>query len=225
MQEIKIDNIIRSKRKSFSIELDKEGILTVRAPSRASVKEIKDVVNKKSSWILKKRRFIMEKRTEFKPKEFVDGEKFLLLGNELPLKILDAPNFSIKYEKNQFLLDRGALEHAKDAFELLYRNLAKRLFRERIAMFSSITKIPYNKVKITDAKTRWGSCSSRKNLNFSWRLVMAPSPVIDYVLVHELAHIIELNHSPRFWNLVEQMFPDYKKYKRWLRDNGHLLEL
>jgi predicted metal-dependent hydrolase len=80
-------------------------------------------------------------------------------------------------------------------------------------------------VRITDAKERWGSCNAAGSLNFAWRLVMAPPPVIDYVIVHELAHLVEMNHSQRFWGLVGRILPDYAVRRKWLRENEHLLTL
>ena len=100
---------------------------------------------------------------------------------------------------------------------------AAQLIPQRVTFYSDITGIDCKKVKITSAKKRWGSCSSRGNLNFSWRLVLAPLPVIDYVVVHELAHIIHRNHSKRFWALVKKLYPNYKTCRKWLRSEGHLL--
>ncbi|MCS7122892.1 MAG: M48 family metallopeptidase, partial [Candidatus Micrarchaeota archaeon] len=83
----------------------------------------------------------------------------------------------------------------------------------------------YNRVRITNARRRWGSCSSSNNLNFSWRLIMAPLEVIDYVVVHELVHTRIKNHSKAFWRMVEAVMPDYDRQRRWLRENGHMLKI
>ena len=86
-------------------------------------------------------------------------------------------------------------------------------------------KQPFNRVFIKGQKTRWGSCSKQRNLSFNWRLVMAPLPVIDYVVAHELAHLVEMNHSRKFWALVEQIYPGYSLHRAWLKENGRLLTL
>lgn len=86
-------------------------------------------------------------------------------------------------------------------------------------------EVKHARITIRDQKTRWGSCSSRGNLNFNWRLVMAPPPIIDYVVIHELAHLIELSHSPRFWETVERYCPDHREHRRWLREHGPRLAL
>jgi len=104
-----------------------------------------------------------------------------------------------------------------------YRMLAEQVFRQRAAYFAGQMGVSYGRITIRDQKTRWGSCSSKGNLNFNWRLVLAPREVLDYVVVHELAHRKEMNHSARFWRLVEEELPDYPQRKNWLRVNGELL--
>ncbi|MBI4687875.1 MAG: M48 family metallopeptidase [Nitrospirae bacterium] len=96
---------------------------------------------------------------------------------------------------------------------------------ERVSWYSSLSGLKYNRVKISDAQKRWGSCSAKGNLNFSWRLIMSPIRVIDYVVIHELAHLEERNHSKKCWNKVKIMLPDYEQYKEWLKENKHLLDI
>lgn len=102
---------------------------------------------------------------------------------------------------------------------------ARILIQKRVALYAERAGLKYNLVKITEAETRWGSCSSHKNLNFNWRLVMAPLPVIDYVVTHELAHLTEMNHSRQFWENVRRMFPIYRQYRTWLNRNGEMLKI
>lgn len=103
------------------------------------------------------------------------------------------------------------------------RAQAAQVFAQRTAYFAGRMGVSYGRITIRDQKTRWGSCSAKGNLNFNWRLVLAPQKVLDYVVVHELAHRKEMNHSPRFWKLVEEEMPDYLQQKRWLKENGELL--
>ncbi len=93
-------------------------------------------------------------------------------------------------------------------------------FREKIILWAGRMNIRYGRVSIRDQKTRWGSCSGKGNLNFNWRLLMMPEDIMDYVIVHELAHRREMNHSPRFWQIVENYIPDYQKRRQWLKENG-----
>jgi predicted metal-dependent hydrolase len=99
-------------------------------------------------------------------------------------------------------------------------DIANRVIPERVRLFAAKMDARYNQIHIREQKTRWGSCSSRKNLNFNWKLVLMPPEILDYVIIHELCHLSEMNHSDRFWNLVQVYCPDYRQRKKWLRDNG-----
>lgn len=114
-------------------------------------------------------------------------------------------------------------EALTDAEEKLYRQQARNVFEQKTAYYARIMGVSYGRIAIRDQKTRWGSCSSDGNLNFNWRLIMAPAGVLDYVVVHELAHRKEMNHSKAFWSVVEETMPDYRKYRNWLEDNGRVL--
>lgn len=106
-----------------------------------------------------------------------------------------------------------------------HRQRALMIIGERAEWFSGIIGVKYNKLKVSSARRRWGSCNSRGNISFTWRLILVPPQVMDYVVVHELTHLLEMNHSPRFWRKVEQVMPEYRMHKRWLRENQHLLEV
>lgn len=110
-------------------------------------------------------------------------------------------------------------------FDRRYRNSARQIIADRVAFYHQVTGGSYTSITIRDQKTRWGSCSSRGTLSFNYRLVFAPSKVLDYVVVHELCHLTHLNHSKDFWNMVEQIMPDYRLCKRWLKDHGQELTL
>ncbi|XCP84181.1 SprT family zinc-dependent metalloprotease [Roseburia hominis] len=105
----------------------------------------------------------------------------------------------------------------------LYKEKAREIIRLRTAYYASLMGVSFERISIRDQKTRWGSCSDKGNLNFNWRLILAPPGVLDYVVVHELSHRKEMNHSPRFWEIVEEVMPDYRKYRSWLRENGGVL--
>ncbi|UOF92114.1 M48 family metallopeptidase [Fodinisporobacter ferrooxydans] len=101
-----------------------------------------------------------------------------------------------------------------------YKQNARQLIPERVRLLSKRMNLSYNRITLKDQKTRWGSCSSLRNLNFNWRLIMAPPDVLDYVVIHELAHLREMNHSKQFWSIVEQFMPQYRIHKDWLKENG-----
>ncbi|WP_346909055.1 M48 family metallopeptidase [Faecalicatena orotica] len=104
-----------------------------------------------------------------------------------------------------------------------YIKIARDIFTQKTAYYASILNVTYGRISIREQKTRWGSCSSEGNLNFNWRLIFAPEEVLDYIVVHELAHRREMNHSQAFYAIVKSILPDYKKSQKWLRDNGRSL--
>ncbi len=113
----------------------------------------------------------------------------------------------------------------REAMEKWLSNQARMVFPVRVMHFQRLTGGTVRQIRVKDQKTRWGSCSSLHNLNFSWRLIMAPPEVLDYVVVHELCHLTHMNHSRDFWDMVERIMPEYRQYKQWLKENGHLLQL
>lgn len=109
--------------------------------------------------------------------------------------------------------------------EKRYREAAKEYFPKRADYYASLLGVTYERVRIAEQKTRWGSCSSKGTLSFNWKLMLAPPKVLDYVVIHEVCHLKEMNHSPHFWKLVEEFMPDYKEYRKWLKENGNTLQL
>lgn len=107
----------------------------------------------------------------------------------------------------------------------LYKKMARDVYEQKTAYYAKRMNVTYGRIAIRDQKTRWGSCSSAGNLNFNWRLILAPAGVLDYVVVHELAHRRQMNHSARFWSVVEEEMPDYKRYVKWLKEHGRELML
>lgn len=104
-----------------------------------------------------------------------------------------------------------------------YIQIARDIFAQKTAYYASIMHTTYGRISIREQKTRWGSCSTDGNLNYNWRLIFAPEEILNYIVVHELAHRKEMNHSPAFYAVVKSILPEYKKYQKWLRENGHTL--
>jgi predicted metal-dependent hydrolase len=221
--DIKIEKIIRTKRKTIALQLTDDAHLIIKAPLDVDDKKIMEVILKHKNWLEKKIKELSSRDPKFSPKEFVNGEGFLYLGKYYKLTIVDDQKEPLKFE-NGFFLSRNVLDRARDVFIEWYKSKALEKISERVKFYSQIGGFEYNKINITDAQKRWGSCSG-KNLNFSWRLIMAPLPVIDYVVIHELAHLSEKNHGKSFWIKVKILMPNYEKYKYWLDENGHLLRL
>jgi hypothetical protein len=221
---VKIDHIIRTKRKSIALIIEQDGRLVVRAPMRVSDADIKHLVKQKEGWIREKQKQVKDKSTQSTPKVYMDGEEFLYLGKSYKLKIVTDLNPALVLSR-KFYLSLRALPKAESVFTKWYRDQARAVISERVKLYAARHGFKYRKIRITSARTRWGSCSSMGNLNFTWRLVMAPPEVIDYVVVHELAHLQVNNHSKEFWNQVGCIMPDYKKRLRWLKENGQKLTL
>lgn len=171
--------IIRSSRRTLSLEIKADGTILVRAPLRLSEARIRKFVEEKQEWILKNLEKI-QKRDEQK-------EQVARLS----------------------AIERQHLQ-----------NKACVVIPKRVAYFAEKIGVTYGKITLRQQKTRWGSCAANGNLNFNWLLILAPPGVLDYVVVHELCHRREMNHSQAFWKEVEAILPDYRERQKWLKDNG-----
>ena len=217
----KIDRLIRSKRNSIALLVERDATLTVKAPIFVSEKLINDFIFEKRNWILKKQEIAKEKHKNFVPKKFVEGENFLFLGENYELEYIYSLPHPIMLDKKLFILEKH--RNVTDKLILYwYKQQALKIISERLKYYSQLSGIRYNSLKITSARKRWGSCSLIGKLNFSFRLIMAPMEVINYVVIHELAHIIEHNHSKNFWKLVSQYDSEYKTHLTWLKKHNYI---
>ena len=212
------DQIIRSKRKTLSISINENAKLIVRAPKRISDQKIQDFINEKENWITKNQSLI-KARAEDTAK---DKNMLLYLGTLFPLKT-DNDAKKISFNGEEFLAGLQNKEKTNKSLKTWYKNKFKEVAVPRLFYFAEKHNLQVNQVRIKEQKTLWGSCSSRNNINLNFLLIMAPLKVIDYVIIHELAHTIHKNHSVNFWNAVEEIMPNYKEAKRWLKENGYRL--
>lgn len=223
MEQSLIHKIIRTKRRTLALQIAPDASLIVRAPKMASEETIRRAVQRKMPWILKKQRLARE--TFRPPVKYVDGERFLYLGEWYKLLVVPCASIPLVLNGNEFLLSEAYLPKAEQLFKAWYKEKAFAIISKRIKQYVEMTGLKYTQISITSARKRWGSCSLKGNLNFSWRLVMTPLAVVDYVIVHELAHLEEHNHSSRFWRKVGVFLPNYPQAKQWLRNNHQLLNL
>jgi len=223
-QELVISRIIRSKRRTIGLQITDDGQLIVRAPWKADEATIREVVIRHRKWIERTRQKIKIQREQTPPRVFKDGEQFLYLGKYYPLQLVKHQETPLRFAEG-FFIAHSFLPEAALLFFDWYWNQARKIIIERVQYFAAQHHFTYRQVKISNARTRWGSCSAKGNLNFTWRLIMAPLPVIDYVVVHELVHLKIKNHSRQFWNRVEELMPDYRQHKKWLKENGHRLRI
>ncbi len=219
-----IDQLIRSRRKTVALIVERDGQLTVRAPLRLSLARIQEMVEQKADWVRRKQAQSRAASPTSPPRQFAVGETFLFLGQPYPLEIVPRAADPLQFEE-LFLLDQRAIPRARDIFTNWYKSQARAIFTERANEYARRFGFSFDRLRISSARTRWGSCSSRATLSFTWRLVMAPPDIVDYVIVHELAHLREKNHSAAFWAVVQAILPDYKTRRKWLKTNGGQLTL
>ncbi|MFM8322137.1 MAG: M48 family metallopeptidase [Chloroflexota bacterium] len=213
--------IIRSHRKSIALVIEADGSLTVRAPQRTPRAEIERLVQEKAAWIAEKQ----AQARSLPPLlgRFAPGERLPFLGELHPLELVERPGPALALEDGRFRLRKEAAPQAARVFEDWYRAQARRLLGDRTAQLAQRHGFHYTGLRISGARTRWGSCSGRGGLSFSWRLVLAPPAAIDYVILHELVHLDVRDHSARFWARVAQLDPGYAKQRDWLKTHGRSL--
>lgn len=219
-----ISQIIRSNRKTFGLEITPEGRLIVRAPLSATNAQIQAVVAQKAAWIAKTQARLADRSNVHQPKAFSPGETFWYLGEQYPLRLTDRVRPPLELD-GAFHLSRRALDRAKLVFTDWYREETRQITHSLITSYTQQHGFKVNAVRITSARTRWGSCSGKGNLNFTYRLCMAPLSVMEYVVVHELVHLKIPNHSRAFWAQVARIYPDYKIARAWLKKHSPFLIL
>lgn len=208
----------RSVRKTLGLRIDDRG-LTVGVPQRASLRDVEAFIRSHADWVIDKlhHRPQASQRPAFVPE---DGATLPLLGDTWHLRIGRGNNRVLWHEAGPERILELALRSGGDARQLLLRGLQQRglaLFSNRVEEFCLRLGRPVPAVGLTNARTRWGSCSSRSGIRLHWRLIHLPLGLIDYVVAHEVAHLVEMNHSPRFWSVVESLYPDHLAARQALR--------
>jgi len=218
-------SITRSlKRKTLSIVIRPDNQIDVLAPKRMPAARIHQFVHDKQRWIQKKLHFNQHIRTNYQPKSFLEGEVFPLLGETIVLTIRKDCT-AIHLSGKQLIVPSFPADKLKKQLIIWYRKQAEQHLQQRAQSFlPAIGKQPAC-IGVKAYKSRWGSCHHDGRIYFNYRLIMAPVWVIDYVIVHELCHLIHHNHSNDFWQLVAHIMPDYPQSKTWLKNNALSLDL
>ncbi len=225
MTTIKIDKLIRSKRRTLNVEVGTDTKVTVRVPLRCSNRSIQKFIESHKDWIASKQKYAREHCKQVSPKKYVAGEEFLYLGKAYKLVTAESVDSTLAFNGHNFLISVNQLKNAQELFIQWYKQEASKIITERAKLYSSISGIEYQKVGITNAHQRWGSCSYKGDLSFTWRIVMAPLKVIDCVVVHELVHMKIKGHSKVFWDGVKIMIPEVDYCRNWLKENQNLLSI
>ena len=216
-------NLRRSeRRKTLGITIERDGEVVVTAPATLPLDEIERLVRSKGLWIYRKlaeREFVVGPG---RPKEYVPGETFHYLGRSYRLRLVDSANGAapLHLQHGWFELRRDERERGEKHFIAWYIEHGEPWLARRVALHAPRIGVDPGPVRVQDLGFRWGSCGSAA-LNFHWRTLQLPPRIIDYVVVHELVHLLEPRHDDAFWRRVERAMPDYAARKEWLAEHGH----
>lgn len=218
--------IIRSKRRKTLALAVANGEVTVRMPAKMAAHHAERFIQQKSAWIQQK----LAAHPAMRKKSFADGETFLFMGQKLLLNIRPGSvDNQISVHQQTLLLE---LKNKTPSQALIskhltawYKQQATRHLLSRCRELSALTGLTPIDTIVKTYKARWGSCTRSGDIQFNWKLIMAPEAVIDYVIIHELCHLKQHNHSPAFWQLVENFCIHYQVHRAWLKTNGHQLSL
>ncbi|HEY3301557.1 MAG TPA: SprT family zinc-dependent metalloprotease [Methylophilaceae bacterium] len=214
----------RTQRRTIGLKISAQG-LVVHAPKRLSLSQLEHALKDKADWICKKLR--AQRENAIAPVAWQDGAKLLLLGNEIILQVIEhtrnkAPDYqpgillvALNNPQDQVLVSRKAIQW--------YHKQALSDFSRRLALFAAKLGVNTPQLYLSNAKSRWGSCNSKQEIRLNWRLIQAPPHIINYVICHELAHLKEMNHSRKFWAVVEKIYPEYLQAEKDLKHWGSKL--
>ncbi len=215
----------RPKRRTVSIIIRSNNQVDVLAPSLMPAYLIHRFVEEKQSWIHKKLQLNEHERANYQPKTFTAGESFALMGKTYQLHLTDDLKTAIHTAGDQLIAPAFETDKLKKLLVSWYRQKAEEHFQQRSQHFAADIGVAPSSIGVKTYKSRWGSCHHDGRIYYNWRLIMAPEWVIDYVVVHELCHLIHHNHSKLYWQTVEDIMPDYRQAKAWLKNDGLKLDL
>lgn len=219
-----IDYLLRTKRKTISLSITQKGELVVRAPQKCSYEKICKIVEEKKNWIELHQTRIKDK-LELNS-ELFNLESVLFLGVSYQIVPTDFVK-KINFIENECyvpssIIKRGTL---KQNLTKILKEICLGIINERVNYFSTLMQLEVGEIKLSNSKRNWGSCDLHSNLTFNFRLIMLPHNIIDYVVVHELSHILEFNHSKNFWNIVQSVLPDGLNRRKILKKSDYLLQV
>jgi predicted metal-dependent hydrolase len=221
----------RPYRRSVTVSIYPDNRVAVRAPASVPLGRIEDFLRRKTGWILDQL-----KRNESRPQKpqrsYQDGEVFSFLGRPYKLRVTRGEKASFETEDLVWklvlppkLTDSEEREYAAWRISDWCRSMAQKVLPERVRFYQPCFSASPLRIRVGEFTSQWGSCSSRGKLSFNWKIILAPLEIVDYVVVHELAHLVHLNHSPHFWALVSSVLADYRECREWLQENGLSLEI
>ncbi len=226
-KELNFDLRRSSRRRTIGITVERNGKLVLSAPPEVPLETLEKVVEDKRFWIYSK---LLEKQELNPPvpiKEYISGEGFYYLGRSYRLKMVNPlpKQAPLRLYRGRFLLHRGCQAKAPDLFGQWYRDRLLPYLKTKAKTFINRVGAKPNSIQVRELGNRWGSCNAKGDLYFHWRVAMLPPEAIEYLLVHEMVHLIEHHHTPEFWHCLDRILPDYLERKRWLAENGAIYNL
>ena len=219
-----------SERKTTDIVIERNGVITVRPPANYSPEMVDAVVESKRIWIYRNLAEWKDLNASVVAREWVNGETFLYLGRAYRLALVSNQTCALLLKEGRFclnrtLIEKGGIKSARQAFEHYFTEKGIERFAERVAYFAPKVGVKISGIKVKEMGFRWASCGINGVLNFHWKCMMAPPKIIDYIVVHELCHLRQANHTDAFWNEVDKVMSDYRQRKEWLRVYGAGLDI
>jgi hypothetical protein len=224
MKDLDYKVVRSSKRKTLTITVERDRSIVVRAPETMRDDEVRRIVDAKRQWIFEKTRHPQKYKERTPPgKEVVNGESAPYLGRDYRIHVTETDSGHVEFAR-QFLVPPAQQVKRREVLKDWYIAEAKDKILARVEQHARDLGVEFSSARIVDNRYRWGSCTVGDSVNFNWRLIKAPMFVIDYVIVHELAHLIEGNHTPAFWNIVRANTATMDKARDWLKEHGQILE-
>lgn len=220
VDDLRFDVVLSARRRTMELSVERNGDLVIRAPEGATRARLEAFIREKRTWIYRK---VAEKealRRAVPVREYVTGEGFPYLGRSYRLLLVNQQDVPLRLEAGRFRLLRSEAARGRSHFIHWYTEHARVWLRRRVEALAPRVGAEPSAVEVRDLGYRWGSCGRGRTLNFNWAIILLPPAIVEYVVVHELAHLRERNHTPAFWRSVERVLPDYARRKAWLAEMG-----
>ena len=210
------------KRKTMLIRIENNGDVLVLAPMGTNKKTLTNLLESKKDWVSRKRLMLIERQKHAPVYQLEDGGIVPFLGKPCQIRLIDSEGKHCEVERSGSIISVVAPKDGdwKCKVKSWYRDQARIILTDEVKRYRAIMNVKPGRIAIREQKTRWGSCSSKGNLNFNWKIVMAPLPVLEYLVLHEMCHLVHPNHSPNFWSEVRRFMPDYQGRRDWLKLHG-----
>jgi predicted metal-dependent hydrolase len=210
----------KSDRKTTSIYIERDGTVSIIAPAPFNIEKIEQIIESKRSWIYRSLAEWEDLNRTRIHREYVNGESFLYFGRNYRLQLVSGQDEPLMFQQGQFKLVQAEVQNAPEHFKMFYKAKLQKKLKSRLKQYQSKMKNQSSDIRVMELQNRWGSCTSKGVINFHWKCAMLPLSVLDYVIVHELAHLGDKTHSASFWRTVEKVMPNYEEAKTWLKFNG-----